>query len=241
MARPGLLEQLGDEYATLLADHHRIVDAAVEAQGGKRVDAAGDGLFVSFPTARSALLACLDAQRALRAHAWPQGIDLGVRMGLHTGEPMTSQTGYVGIDVHRAARICAAGHGGQILVSDSARALLGSALPEGVSLRDLGEHHLKDLASAVRLYQVFAPDLPADFPALRTLDTLPNNLPRQPSSFVGRSQEIADAEARLAVHCPSDADRRRRRGQDPDRAGGRGTPRRPVPRWRVVRGPLGAR
>ncbi len=150
-----------------------------------------------FSTARSALLACLDAQRALRAHAWPQGIDLGVRMGLHTGEPMSSQTGYVGIDVHRAARICAAGHGGQILVSDSARALLGSALPEGVSLRDLGEHHLKDLASGVRLYQVLAPDLPADFPALRTLDTLPNNLPRQPSSFVGRSQEIADAEARL--------------------------------------------
>jgi predicted ATPase/class 3 adenylate cyclase len=194
-----LLEELGDDYATLLADHHRIMDEAVVAQGGTRVDAAGDGLFISFPTARAALLACIDAQRALLAHAWPRGATVSVRMGLHTGEPISGTTGYVGIDVHRAARISAAGHGGQILVSESARALIGSSVPEGVGFRDLGEHRLKDLASAIRIYQVLAPGLPSDFPPVRSLETLPNNLPHQLSSFVGRSREIADAEVQLGT------------------------------------------
>jgi predicted ATPase/class 3 adenylate cyclase len=192
-----LLEELGDEYATLLGDHHRIMDAIVAGHGGTRIDAAGDGLFISFPTARAALLACIDAQGALMAHTWPRGATVAVRMGLHTGEPLSATTGYVGIDVHRAARICAAGHGGQILVSDSARALIGSAVPDGVDFRDLGEHRLKDLASAVRIYQVLAPGLPSDFPPIRSLETLPNNLPHQLSTFVGRSAEIVDAEEQL--------------------------------------------
>ena len=194
-----LLEQLGDAYATLLSDHHRLISEAIATHGGSHVDAAGDGLFVSFPTARAALLACIDAQRAIGGHQWPDGADVRVRMGLHTGEPMSAASGYVGIDVHRAARICAAGHGGQVLVSEAARALIGSALPDGVSFRDLGEHRLKDLAAPVRLYQVLAPGLATEFPSLRSLDTLPNNLPHQLSSFVGRLQEIDDAEARLGT------------------------------------------
>ncbi len=194
-----LLEELGDAYATLLSDHHRLVSEAITRHGGSHVDAAGDGLFVSFPTARAALLASIDAQRAIGSHRWPEAADVRVRMGLHTGEPMSAASGYVGIDVHRAARICAAGHGGQILVSEAAHALLGSALPDGVSFRDLGAHRLKDLAAPIRLYQVLAPELADDFPSVRSLDTLPNNLPHQLSTFVGRTQEIADAEARLAT------------------------------------------
>ena len=194
-----LLEELGDAYATLLSDHHRILEGVLATHGGTRVDAAGDGLFVSFPSARAGLLASIDAQRALSAHAWPGGVDVRVRMGLHSGEPMSAMAGYVGIDVHRAARICAAGHGGQILVSDSARGLIGTALPEGVSFRELGDHRLKDLAAAIRLHQVLAPGLNDDFPPVRSLETLPNNLPHQLSSFVGRSRELADVERRLAA------------------------------------------
>ena len=193
-----LLERLGDRYATLIGDHHRIVDEAAARHGGTRVDAAGDGLFISFPTARGALSAVVEAQRELGSHAWPDDAGVRVRMGIHTGEPLSAGTGYVGIDVHRAARICGAGHGGQILVSQAARSLVGSALPEGVTLRDLGDHRLRGIESAERLYQVVAPGLETDFPPVRSLDTMPNNLPRQLSSFVGRDDEIAAAELRLA-------------------------------------------
>jgi predicted ATPase/class 3 adenylate cyclase len=194
-----LLEQLGDQYATLLRDHHQLVGNAVELHNGSRVDAAGDGLFFSFPTAKGALLACLDAQRAIRAHQWPQDLEVQVRMGIHTGEPLGAGTGYVGMDVHRAARICAAGHGGQVLVSDAARSLIGPTLPDGVRLVDLGEHRLKDLAHAEHLYQAVAPGLPSEFPPVRSLDTLPNNLPRQLSTFVGRAREVETIEQRLAT------------------------------------------
>ena len=193
-----LLERLDDAYATLIADHHRIVDDAASRHGGTRVDAAGDGLFISFPTARGALSAVVEAQRELAAHAWPEGAAVRVRMGIHTGEPLSAGSGYVGIDVHRAARICAAGHGGQILVSQPARSLLGGSLPADIGLRDLGDHRLRGIESAERLYQVLAPGLETDFPPVRSLDTLPNNMPRQLSSFIGREEEIVAADARLA-------------------------------------------
>ena len=193
-----LLGRLGDDYATLLADHHRLIDAAAERQGGTRIDAAGDGLFISFPTARGALLACVEAQRELAAHSWPGGEEVRVRMGIHTGEPLSATTGFVGLDVHRAARISAAGHGGQILVSQAASSLIGSALPDEIRLRDLGEHRLRGIESSERLYEVTAPGLPSGFPPVRSLDTMPNNLPRQLSSFVGREQEIVEAVARLS-------------------------------------------
>lgn len=192
-----LLDELGDAYAQLLADHHRIVSSAAEGHGGRRVDAAGDGLFYAFHTARGALAAAVEAQRALSEHAWPGGAQVAVRMGIHSGEPISAATGYVGIDVHRASRICSAGHGGQVLVSDAARSLIGGGLPEGVTLRDLGEHRLRGLANPERIFQAVGEGLRADFPPVRSLETLPNNLPRQLSSFVGRDQEISEAEERL--------------------------------------------
>ncbi len=192
-----LLQRLGDDYATVLAEHHRIVGAAADANGGSRVDAAGDGLFYSFSTARGGLAAAVAAQRELTAHAWPPEAEVRVRMGIHIGEPMSAATGYVGIDVHRAARICSAGHGGQILVSEAVHTLIGPGLPPGVTLADLGPHRLRGLDAPEHLYQVHGPGLATDFPPVRSLDTLPNNLPRQLSSFVGREGEVAEALTRL--------------------------------------------
>ncbi len=192
-----LIRVLGDAYHQLLDDHHRLVMEAATRHGGERVDAAGDGLFLSFPTARGALLACVDAQRSLNAHSWPEDAEVRVRMGLHTGEPLRSESRLIGIDVHRAARISAAGHGGQILVSAAAHALLGSEIPGDVTMLDLGEHRLKDLPTPEHLYQVQADGLPDEFPPVRSLETLPNNLPRQLSTFIGRANELVDAERRL--------------------------------------------
>jgi predicted ATPase/class 3 adenylate cyclase len=193
-----LLEQLGDRYAGALADHHRLLREAFGRHGGSELDTAGDGLYYRFPSARSAVAAAVDGQRALLAHAWPGGAQLRVRMGLHTGEPLSADVGLVGLDVHRAARICAAGHGGQVLVSRTVHDLAGRELPPGVALRDLGDHRLKDFAEPQQLYQVIADGLPAQFPPLRTLDDRPSNLPRRLSSFVGREREIEEGRALLA-------------------------------------------
>ena len=192
-----LLEQLKDRYANVLSDHHRLLREAFGMRGGSEHDAAGDGLYFTFPSARAALAGAVDAQRAVLAHTWPDGVSVRVRMGLHTGEPVSADVGLVGLDVHRAARIAAAGHGGQILLSQTVRDLVGREVPPGVSLVDLGEHRLKDLADSQRLFQAVAGGLPADFPALRTIESRPNNLPRQLSSFVGRQRELGDARAIL--------------------------------------------
>ena len=141
-----LLQDLGDAvYATVAADHRRIVRGAFAEHGGMEIDTQGDAFFYSFVRARDAAAGAVEAQRALRAHAWPDGREVRVRMGLHTGEPHVGDEGYLGIDVVRAARIAAAGHGGQILVSETTRALLGNQLPDGVAVHDLGEQHLKDI------------------------------------------------------------------------------------------------
>lgn len=144
--------------------------------------------------------AALAGQLALRGHAWPDGVEVKVRMGIHTAEPMPGGERYVGLGVHRAARICAAAHGGQILLSDATRAVSEDELPDGVALRDLGEHALKDLDRPERLFQLLAPDLPGDFPAPRTGE--------QGTAFAGRESELAEA-AQAAVERP----RRRRRAQ----------------------------
>ena len=156
-----LLQALGDRYGSLLAEHHRILRAAFAEHDGTEVDTAGDGLFFTFPSARSALLGAVEAQRLVAAGHWPGDVGVKVRMGLHTGEPISANEGYVGIDVHMAARICAAGHGGQVLVSQMSHDLIGSDLPPDVSLIDLGEHRLKDLIGLQRLYQVAADGLVA--------------------------------------------------------------------------------
>jgi class 3 adenylate cyclase len=185
-----LLQQLGDDYADLLSDHRRILREAFGANGGTEVDTRGDALFYSFPRARAAVAAAVAGQRALAAHEWPAGAEVRVRIGVHTGEPAVGDEGYVGVDVVRAARICSAGHGGQVLLSEATRALVGSDLPEGVSVRDLGDQELKDVP-AERLYQLELPGGPRSFPALNihrasTADALAEQISARVESFVGR-------------------------------------------------------
>jgi len=141
-----LLQELGDEgYGRVSGDHRRLVRESFGVRGGTEIDTQGDAFFFSFPRARDAVAAAVDAQRALHEHEWPGGSELRVRMGLHTGEPHVGEEGYLGLDVVRAARISAAGHGGQILISETTRALLGNQLPDGVAVHDLGQQHLKDV------------------------------------------------------------------------------------------------
>jgi class 3 adenylate cyclase len=140
-----LIRELGDAYGTLLEDHRRILREHVEAVGGREIDRQGDSFFFSFARARDAVAAAVAAQRALRGHDWPHGAQVRVRMGLHTGEPAVGSEGYHGLDVVRAARLCSAGAGGQVLLSETTRALLGNELPPGVEIHDLGRRDLKDV------------------------------------------------------------------------------------------------
>src|SRR5215211_2377117 len=163
-----LLDYLGDHYALVLAEHHEILRAAIQKWKGHEVDTQGDAFFVTFNRALDAVHCVAEAQRALASHAWPQGKGVGVRMGLHTGEPLISSTGYVGMDVHRAARIGDAGHGGQVLLSQATRELVIHDLPSGLTIRELGENRLKDLKYPTPIYQLLIEGLPTEFPALRT-------------------------------------------------------------------------
>jgi len=192
-----LLHQLGERYPQVLGECRRLLRAACHRWHGHEVDTQGDSLFVAFARATDAPAAAVDAQHALARHAWPDGVIVRVRMGVHTGEPQLSAEGYVGLDVHRAARIMSAGHGGQVLLSQTTRDLVEHDLPEGVSLRDLGAHRLKDLQQKSHLFQLIIAGLPADFPPLLTLDTHPNNLPVQPTPFIGREQEMEACEQLL--------------------------------------------
>src|SRR5258708_23276569 len=160
-----LLQQLGGEFGGLLADHQRLLREACETNGGSVVDTPGDSFFVAFPRAVEAIQAAVQAQRALAAHAWPQGASVRVRMGMHTGNAHIQSWNYVGLDVHRAARIASAAHGGQALLSSTTYDLSASELPAGVSARHLGEHPLKDLRRAKHLYQLLIPAFPSVFPA----------------------------------------------------------------------------
>jgi class 3 adenylate cyclase len=187
-----LLQVLGDRYAAVQDEHAAIVRRAVAEAGGVEVSTEGDSFFVAFPSPVGAVRAAVAAQRYLATHDWPPGRPLRVRMGLHTGEGVLGGDNYVGLDVNRAARIAAAGHGGQVLVSDATRGLVAHALPEGVSFRDLGAHRLKDLAQPERLHNLVVEGLRADFPPPRTLDARRDNLPRQLTSLVGREEEIAE-------------------------------------------------
>jgi predicted ATPase/class 3 adenylate cyclase len=187
-----LLQSLESGYTQLLARHHAIIRAAIADHDGVEVGTEGDSFFVVFPSAAGAVGATVDAQRALHAEPWPTELPVAVRMGVHTGEGTLGGDGYVGIDVHRAARIGAAGHGGQTLLSETTRSLVAGSLPGGVALTDLGEHRLRDLSAPERLHQLVIDGLPARFPPLRTLDATPNNLPTQLTSFLGREREIAE-------------------------------------------------
>jgi serine/threonine protein kinase/class 3 adenylate cyclase len=162
----GLLKKLGEGYVAVLAEHERILRKTTEEQGGREVDNQGDSFFFAFERANSALGAAVLAQRALSEHPWPEGGDVRVRMGLHTGEPIVGEERYVGVGVHRAARIGAVAHGGQVLLSSATRELIEDGLA-GVSFRDLGSYRLKDLDRAERLYQLDVAGLTSDFPPLK--------------------------------------------------------------------------
>ncbi len=192
-----LLTQLGEQYAHVLSDCRQILRAAFEQWNGNVVDTQDDAFFVVFARATDAVTAAVAAQHALTDHAFPHDSVVHVRMGLHTGEPQRTAEGYVGLDMHRAARIMGAGHGGQVLLSQTTSSLVEQDLPEEVSLRDLGEHRLKDLGRTMRLFQLVISDLPADFPPLHTLESFPNNLPVQPTPFLGREYEVRAIEELL--------------------------------------------
>jgi predicted ATPase/class 3 adenylate cyclase len=189
-----LLQQLGNRYAGVLMEYRQVLRSACQQWNGHEVDTQGDAFFVAFVRAIDAVSAAVAVQRTLAAHSWPEGVSVRARMGLHTGEPSVAAEGYVGLDVHYAARLMSAGYGGQVLLSETTRALVEHDLPEGVSLRNLGEHRLKDVGYSSHIFQLVIAELPADFPPLKTLSTrsnYPNNLPVMPNPLIGREQDIA--------------------------------------------------
>ena len=185
-----LLRRLGERYGAALDDQRRILREAVAEHGGTVIDSRGDELFAAFPRARAGLGAAVAAQRGLAEHVWPEGETLKVRMGLHTGEPGLRDDGYLGLDVHRAARISAAAHGGQVLLSQVTREL---AAGEGDEFVDLGEHTLKDLPRPERLFQAVGPGLAREFPPLRTAAAdLPAGRERELAAALTRSRRFLD-------------------------------------------------
>jgi predicted ATPase/class 3 adenylate cyclase len=184
-----LVQSLGPAYRPLLERHQALLRAAFEEAGGVEVGTEGDSFFVAFPSAPAAVAAAAAAQRALSGEAWPTTSGpVRVRMGLHSGEATLGGDSYVGLDVHRAARIAAAAHGGQVLLSETTRALAAPSLPGDLALLDLGEHRLKDLDQPVRLTQLVVTGLAQEFPPPRTLE-IPTNLPPQMTEFIGRTRE----------------------------------------------------
>ena len=163
-----LLRRLGDQYSPLLADIRRRVSAAVRQAGGHVVSARGDDVFAVFERAPAALEGALAIQRGMQAGPWPGGADVRLRVGLHRGRPELTETGYVGLSVHAAARICFAGHGGQIVMSSAVRTEVLDSLADGVDLRSLGAWRFRGLPEPVAMYQVEVADLPGGFPPLRS-------------------------------------------------------------------------
>jgi predicted ATPase/class 3 adenylate cyclase len=193
-----LLQTLGPDYEDLLERHAVILRQALAEHEGVEVSTEGDAFFAVFRSVASAVAAAVSAQRALAEEQWPGDHRVRVRMGLHTGEGRLGGDTYVGLDVHRAARIAAAGHGGQVLLSETSGVLVETTLPESVTLRDLGIHRLKDLDQPEHLSQLIIPGLDQEFPAIRTLET-PSNLPAELTSFVGRQREVDEGSELLAT------------------------------------------
>ncbi|HYI66178.1 MAG TPA: adenylate/guanylate cyclase domain-containing protein, partial [Candidatus Limnocylindrales bacterium] len=193
-----LLQSHGQRWSSVLARHQELLRTAFAAHGGVEVSTEGDSFFVTFPTAPGAVAAVVAAQRALAHESWPDGLEVRVRMGMHTGDASFGTEGYVGLHVHRASRIASVGHGGQVLLSDATRSLITEALPDGVELRDLGEHRLRDLEKPERLWQLVVADLQNDFSPIASVDTVPNNLPTRLTTFLGRAREIAEVSELLA-------------------------------------------
>jgi predicted ATPase/class 3 adenylate cyclase len=193
-----LLGRLGEDvYARVLAGHHALIRSALVAFDGSEVGTEGDAFFAVFSSPRACVAAVLQMQQALQGHAWPGGEQVRVRMGIHCGEAARTETGLVGLEVHRAARVAAVAYGGQVLVSEAAAVLVRDGLPPGAALASLGSHRLKDLGRPEQIFQLRAAGLQAEFPPLRSLGNpaLPNNLPAQLSAFIGRDREVAEVRA----------------------------------------------
>jgi predicted ATPase/class 3 adenylate cyclase len=193
-----LLRRLGEgAYTQVLASHHALIRSALAAHGGTEADTQGDAFFAVFSSPTACVAAVIQMQQAIAAQAWPAGERVRVRMGVHTGEASKTAAGVVGLDVHRAARVAAVAYGGQVLLSETAAALVRDSLPAGAALRDLGVHRLKDLGRPEQVFQLEAAGLAAEFPPLRSLDNpaLPNNLPAQLAAFIGRDRELSQLRA----------------------------------------------
>ncbi len=188
-----LVQALGQSWIPVIEAHNDLVESAITGNGGIVVKSEGDSFFAVFPAAADALVAALTAQHGLMDQPWPPDGVVRVRMGIHTGLGVLGGADYVGLDVHRAARISDAAHGGQIVLSEPTAVLVERHVPPGVELRDLGKHRLKDLSEPEAIFQVVAEGLQTEFPSLRTLDAIPNNLPRLLTSFVGRDNELEEA------------------------------------------------
>jgi predicted ATPase/class 3 adenylate cyclase len=188
-----LLDRLGAGYDDVFAVHCRLLRDAFAAEAGRVAGTSGDSFFVVFERPAGAVAAAAAAQRALRSYQWPKGVDVRVRMGIHSGVARRSGEGYVGLDVHRAARICDAAHGGQILLSEATRSLV-----EHTHVRHLGEHRLKDIPEAQELYQLVSDGIPAEFPPPRSLQSAGLTLPTPPTPLVGREREVAELRKLLA-------------------------------------------
>jgi class 3 adenylate cyclase len=187
-----LLQQLGERWGDALGEHRALLRGAFEDAGGREVEVQGDAFFAVFARARDAVAAAAAAQRAVAAHTWPDDIELRVRMGIHTGEPSLGEEGYLGLDVVRAARICSAAHGGQILVSETARALVG-----GEEFRDVGIHRLRDIDGEHRLFQLVAPGLRGEFPPPRTAAAA-GDAPVPPAALAGLEEEMTRRAGHMA-------------------------------------------
>jgi predicted ATPase/class 3 adenylate cyclase len=188
-----LLTRFGSRYAEVLAEHQRLLRAAFDEHDGREVHTEGDAFFVAFTRAGDAIAAAVAAQRALASESWPEGVEVRVRIGVHTGVAAISMDDYVGLDVHRAARICSAGHGGQVLISSSTRELVADELAPDVALKDLGQHRLKDLGRPEHLFQVVAGGLPSDFPPLGALPSgfhAGDGPPASPNRTIGREDDV---------------------------------------------------
>jgi predicted ATPase/class 3 adenylate cyclase len=193
-----LLRRLGEGvYARVLADHHSLIRSGLAAHEGEEVGTQGDAFFAVFSSPKACVAAVAEMQQAIEAHPWPAGEHVRVRMGVHTGEAAKTVTGLVGLDVHRAARVAAVAAGGQVLLSETAAALVRGSLPPRTALRDLGVHRLKDLGRPEQIFQLDAAGLETEFPRLRSLGNpaLPNNLPAQLASFIGRERELSQVRA----------------------------------------------
>ena len=191
-----LLARLGSAYVEALTGQRQVLRRAWSAHDGTEMGTEGDSFFVVFPTAPKAVAAAVMAQRDLAAYRWPAGEVVRVRIGVHTGAPAMHDGGYVGMDVHRAARIASASHGGQVVISSATAELVQGRLPNGVRLRDLGSHQLKDLPSLEHLLQLDIEGLPRDFPPLKTVGAA-SSLPAPPTPMVGRDRELVELDALL--------------------------------------------